>query len=159
MLVKRSLHTKIGGFDEDVKITEDHVYVRRGAKLGKFGLLRSIKVATSIRRYEISGWMRVCFVFLLLELHMVLFGPVKSDIFLYRFGHYEDEKRVLTSPWAKYTGWKAPFLIAWLITATLLLCLWYIIVALLFIGLNLKSVILNLLRWIQGANVMRRRTG
>ena len=158
ILVKRYLHTKIGGFNEEVKITEDHVYVRGAAKLGKFGLLRSIKVATSPRRYEISGTLRVCIIFLVLELHIVLFGPVKSDIFMYRFGNYDDEKRVLTSPWAKYTGWKAPFFINWLITFTLLLCLWYIIVTLLFIGLNLKSVILNLLRWIRRANVMRRRT-
>jgi len=158
MLIKRSLHRKIGGFDEEVKITEDHDYMRRAAKFGKYGLLRSIKVATSTRRYEISGIMRVCFVFLVIELHMVFFGPIKSDIFLYRFGHYDDEKRVLTSPWASYTGWKAPFFITWLITAMLFTSLWYLIVALLFIGLNLKSVILNLLRWIHRANFMRLHT-
>ena len=65
-------------------------------------------------------------------------------------------KSMLTSPWANYSGWKAPFFIIWLITFTLLLCLWYIIVTLLFIGLNLKSAILNLLRWIRRADVVRR---
>lgn len=155
-LVKRSLHMKIGGFDEEVRITEDHDYVRRAAKLGKYGLLRSIKVTTSTRRYEISGMMRVCFVYLVIELHMVFFGPIKSDIFLYRFGHYDDEKRMLTSPWANYSGWKAPFFIIWLITATLFIGLWYVIIAILFIGLNLKSAILNLLRWIRRADVERR---
>jgi glycosyltransferase involved in cell wall biosynthesis len=39
ILVKKWLHQKIGGFDQNIKIAEDHDYVQRASKIAKFGLI------------------------------------------------------------------------------------------------------------------------
>ncbi len=88
ILVKRELHQKIGGFNEEVKIGEELDYVRRGAKFGKFGVLRSAKIFASPRRFEKDGWFITWFKYFLCQLHMIFLGPVKSDILKYRFNHY-----------------------------------------------------------------------
>lgn len=139
MLARRDVHERIGGFDEEVRMSEDHDYMRRGAKEGKFGLLRSVKTITSSRRYDQDGWVKVCLKFLACEFHMVFIGSVKSDIFLYRFDPYCEEKRVFKTPWAGLTGWRAPFLIFWFLAVAVLLWAWYCLVAFLFVWLNFKK--------------------
>ena len=93
ILVKRKLHKKIGGFDEKIKIGEDLDYVQRGAKIGKFGVIKSVKIFISPRRFKQDGWFKTWLKYFLVQLHMLFFGPVKSDIFKYRFGHYKDGQK------------------------------------------------------------------
>lgn len=92
ILVKKSVHQKIGGFDEEIKIAEDHAYAREGARIGRFCILRSSPTLAWTKRFERDGWVKTCFKYALCEFHMVFLGPVKSDIFKYRFGHYEEGK-------------------------------------------------------------------
>lgn len=93
IFVKRNIHFQLNGFDETIKLAEDHDYVRRGAKIGRFGILRSVPVTVSIRRYEIEGWWVIAWKYLLCELHTIFLGPVKSDIFKYRFDIYDTKKK------------------------------------------------------------------
>ncbi len=88
-LIKTSLHQKINGFDERIKIAEDNDYLRRAAKIGQFGILDDVKVYFSLRRYYRDGWLRTVLKHILGELHYQFFGPVKSDILKYRFNHYK----------------------------------------------------------------------
>lgn len=88
IFVKKFIHQKLGGFDEEIKIGEDHIYAREGAKIGKFGLLKSPKIFSSQRRFEKDGWLKTYLKYILCEIYMVFLGPVKSDIFKYRFDHY-----------------------------------------------------------------------
>lgn len=88
ILVKRKLHEKIGGFDEEIKLAEDHIYGRKGAKMGRFGILKSAKILASPRRFYQDGWAKTYLKYLLAGVHMIFLGPVKSDIFKYRFNHY-----------------------------------------------------------------------
>jgi len=44
ILVKKDLHQKIGEFDEEIKLGEELDYVRKGEKIGKFGVLKSKKI-------------------------------------------------------------------------------------------------------------------
>jgi len=88
ILVKKELHRKIGGFNEEVKIGEELDYLRRGVKFGKFGVLRSTKIFASPRRFEKDGWFTTWSKYFLCQLHMIFLGPVKSDILKYRFNHY-----------------------------------------------------------------------
>ena len=88
ILVKKDLHKKIGGFDEEIKLLEDFVYVRKIAKIGKFGHLSKIRFFTSIRRYEKDGGVKTILKYLLANIYMAIFGSIKSDIFNYKFGHY-----------------------------------------------------------------------
>ncbi|MDP2664091.1 MAG: glycosyltransferase [bacterium] len=88
ILIKKSLHQKIGGFDEEIRLGEELDYIRRGKKIGKFGILNSCKVLISSRRFRKDGWFKSWFKYFLCQLHMIFLGKVKSDIFKYRFNHY-----------------------------------------------------------------------
>lgn len=88
MLVRKSLHEKIGGFDEDVVFCEDHDYVLRGNKAGKFGFLaKDIRVYVSSRRQERDGRLNMATKYILAELHIWFLGPIKHEGFNYTFGH------------------------------------------------------------------------
>jgi len=88
ILADRKIHEKILGFAEDVKIAEDHNYVRRTAKCGKFGIIGVEPIITSVRRYRRDGRFKTYFKYFICELYMIFLGPVKSDILKYRFNHY-----------------------------------------------------------------------
>lgn len=88
ILVRKEIHQIIGGFDEKIKIGEDHDYVIRAAKFDKFGFLSQF-VLSSSRRFERDGRIRTYLKYLLIGVYMVISGPVRSDIFKYRFGHYK----------------------------------------------------------------------
>jgi len=83
ILIKKSLYQKIGGFDEKIKIAEDHIYSRKALRFGRFGILRTAKIYYSQRRFERDGLIRTYLKYLLAEFHLIFFGPIKSDIFKY----------------------------------------------------------------------------
>ena len=89
ILVKKNLHQKIGAFDEEIKIGEELDYIRKIAKIGKFGVLRSVKIFVSPRRFKKDGWLKTWFKYFLCQLYIIFFGPVKSDIFKYKFNNYQ----------------------------------------------------------------------
>ncbi|MGA2417862.1 MAG: glycosyltransferase [Candidatus Staskawiczbacteria bacterium] len=93
ILFKKDLFEKTGGFDEDVKLAEDHYLARRAQKLfgAKFGIIKSTEIFISDRRFKTDGWISVGIRYLLCELHLIFIGPVKSDIFKYKFDHYKDK--------------------------------------------------------------------
>lgn len=88
VLIKKNLHQKIGGFDEKIKLGEELNYVRQASKIGKFGVLKSTYILASTRRYSRDGWFKTWSKYFLCQLHMIFLGPVKSDIFRYKFNHY-----------------------------------------------------------------------
>ena len=88
VLVRTSIFESTGGFDEDIKVAEDHDFAQRAAKVGNFGFIRTKPVYTSNRRFEEDGRIRTYTSYLLAALHMAVLGPVKSDIFRYRFNHF-----------------------------------------------------------------------
>ena len=81
---KKSVHQKINGFDEEIKLSEDMDYVKRAGKLGRFRILNSVKAGFSMRRYDNEGRFRVGFKLLMSGLYRLFFGEIKSDIFNYR---------------------------------------------------------------------------
>lgn len=89
ILIKKALHEKLGGFDEEIKFAEDHSFVRKAKKIGNFGILRSVKVLSSLRRFEKDGWILTYLKYILAEIYMIFFGDIKKDIFKYKFGHYK----------------------------------------------------------------------
>ncbi|MDD2731894.1 MAG: glycosyltransferase [Candidatus Pacebacteria bacterium] len=88
ILIDKGLFDKINGFDEDIKLAEDHDLARRAKKMAKYGFIKSSVIYISKRRFKRDGWFKTYTKYVLCELYMVLIGPVKSDIFRYRFGHY-----------------------------------------------------------------------
>ncbi len=92
ILVKKEIHQKVSGFDKEIKIGEDHAYVRKAAKFGKFGFLSMSPILTSSRRFECDGRLKVYLKYILAGVYMLLWGPVKLDIFKYKFNHYKSKR-------------------------------------------------------------------
>jgi len=93
ILVEKKIFDKLDGFDENIKLAEDHDFGRRAAKLAKFGIIKSTKIFVSDRRFKRDGWIKTSMRYFLCELHMIFIGPVKSDIFKYKFNHYKDNSK------------------------------------------------------------------
>jgi glycosyltransferase involved in cell wall biosynthesis len=105
ILVKKRFFENLKGYDETIKLAEDHDLARRavksdknrnlykGKKGDKFGIIRATEILVSDRRWRKEGWAKIGAKYFLCELHMIFIGPVKSDIFNYKFNHYKDEIR------------------------------------------------------------------
>lgn len=55
IFVRRDIHEAVGGFNTKLLIAEDHDYVRRVKKHGKFRVLRRPRIGVSVRRLESEG--------------------------------------------------------------------------------------------------------
>lgn len=93
VLVKKEIFEKIGGFDEEIKIAEDHDFAKRAAKIGKFGFIKTKPVLTSPRRFEKDGRLKTYLKYILVGIHMFFLGPVKKDIFQYQFDYSKKNKK------------------------------------------------------------------
>lgn len=93
IFVRRHVHEAINGFDEEVKLAEDHDYTRRATNPGQFGFIECCRLPVSVRRFDRDGRANVAAKYVLCELHMATRGSVKSDIFKYRFGHDNDDEK------------------------------------------------------------------
>ncbi|MBI2650149.1 glycosyltransferase [Candidatus Woesearchaeota archaeon] len=80
---KKSLHEKVNGFDETIKLSEDMDYVRRAGKYGKFRIIKNSKLVYSMRRYDKEGRFRVGLKLLLSAIYRLFFGEIRSDVFNY----------------------------------------------------------------------------
>lgn len=87
IVAKKSLHDAISGFDEELFLTEDHDYVIRGARAGKFRYLWKPRVKFSVRRFDKEGRWRLIGKYFVLEIHM-LFKKVKEEVVGYEFGKF-----------------------------------------------------------------------
>jgi glycosyltransferase involved in cell wall biosynthesis len=89
ILVKKDIFQKAGGFDESIKLAEDHYFTRQAFKIGKFGIIKSAKVNISMRRFESDGYLLTFLKYFFCYLYMLSGKPVRSDIFKYKFNHYK----------------------------------------------------------------------
>ena len=84
ILCKREIYKKVGGFDETIKFAEDMDYVKRCAKIGKFGILKSVAINVSMRRFEKEGRLIMGLKLLLAGVHRIFLGEIRSNIFNYK---------------------------------------------------------------------------
>lgn len=89
ILAKKSIHKKLGGFNEALKQAEDHDYAKRASKLGKFRVLDKVKVFTSMRRFEEEGRLRLLMKYWKSELVRKIKGNIDFDIYDYKYGHFK----------------------------------------------------------------------
>lgn len=91
IFIKKTTHNAISGFDESLFLAEDHDYVRRARKFGKFGYLKSYKIPVSVRRLSEEGRIKLSLKYIAIELHLIFIGKIRKDIFNYKFGnHYKN---------------------------------------------------------------------
>lgn len=92
IIAKKSIHDAIGGFDETITLAEDHDYVRRGAKIGKFGIIKSHPIITGTRRQEKEGRLAIAIKYILAEIRILIFGPIRGGFFKHDFGYKKEDK-------------------------------------------------------------------
>ncbi len=88
ILIRRALHEAIGGFDETLALAEDHDYVRRASRRGRFGVLTAVRIPVSTRRVEEEGVLPLLLKYLWAEAHVWAGRPIRSLPFAYAFGHH-----------------------------------------------------------------------
>jgi len=55
ILVTRRLHNRIGGFSENIRVSEDFDYIKRASLVGRFRVYPHVFVYHSVRRYQREG--------------------------------------------------------------------------------------------------------
>lgn len=86
ILVRRDVHKAAGGFDETLALAEDHDYVQRLARLGKFRVLTGVSIPVSMRRVDEDGVVPLGLKYAWSEAHVLAGVPMRSVPFRYRFG-------------------------------------------------------------------------
>jgi len=94
ILARKEAHDKIGGFDETIMLAEDHEYVREIGRQGRFGYIEIEPVLTSARRTERDGSVKTYLKYFLAGIYMLAVGPIRTDIFKYRFYNQRIVSRV-----------------------------------------------------------------
>jgi glycosyltransferase involved in cell wall biosynthesis len=95
MFVKKELHQKIGGFDEQIVFCEDHEFAGRAVRNGaNFGFLH-VKIGLNTRRQELEGRIKLVLKYVLAEMHLMFLGPIRHDRFRYRFDYTSSMQRPL----------------------------------------------------------------
>jgi GT2 family glycosyltransferase len=90
IFVTKDLHQRVHGFDESLILCEDHDYVRRASKMGKFAYLNSYKIPVSVRRLAEDGRFALSLKYFAFELQFLLGRKVRKQFFTYKFGqHYK----------------------------------------------------------------------
>lgn len=86
IIIKKSLHKKIYGFNTNIFIGEDHNYSQKAKKLGRFGILSSKKIYFSVRRFEKHGKFKTLIKWLYCAFYVLIRGPIKKQVVKYEFG-------------------------------------------------------------------------
>ncbi|MFZ5392280.1 MAG: glycosyltransferase [Patescibacteria group bacterium] len=89
ILVSRRLFEKIGGFDEKLKLAEDHNFAKRAAVWRKMGVLFDTDVMLSVRRLRKEGRVGYAEMVLKTVVYRGLIGEIKDDLIKYDFGEFE----------------------------------------------------------------------
>lgn len=83
LLLPRAAHERIGGFDLSIKVAEDQDYVRRLARIGRYGFLKRPRVIIAARRFEKEGSIAMSAKWIGIELHRLTIGEIRGDYFRY----------------------------------------------------------------------------
>lgn len=59
IFVKKDLFNEINGFNEKILLAEDHDFVRRASKIGKFRIIKSLCINCDVRRIEEEGKLKI----------------------------------------------------------------------------------------------------
>jgi len=88
IFIYKELHELIGGFDESLVMAEDHDYVRRAKKRGRFSYLTCYKIPVSVRRLVGEGRLKIAAKYIAIELHLLFIGQIRKNIFRYEYSRH-----------------------------------------------------------------------
>jgi hypothetical protein len=87
-----TLFERVGGFDESLRLAEDHDFVKRAARHAPLHMLESTRIRMSVRRLVKDGRFSYSAKCVQVELYRLFKGEVTEDIVDYRFGYDEQER-------------------------------------------------------------------
>ncbi len=94
ILARRSVVEAIGGFDETIKVAEDHDFVRRAARHGPFRMLNNASFHVDVRRYEKEGRIAYSLKAARVTAYRAMHGEITDDsVVEYEFGDFEAEDK------------------------------------------------------------------
>lgn len=88
ILSTRRLFERVGGFDETLTMAEDHDFVKRAAKFRPLRVLDTTQINVSVRRLEKEGRAMLVNKYVLVELHRIFKGELKTEVIEYEFGNF-----------------------------------------------------------------------
>jgi len=94
MILEKNFFFTIGGFPEDVPLSEDHLLVRNAYKYGvsaKF--LSNIKVTFSLRRFKREGKLELLYRYIKSTIYFLAKGKVDKQIITYEMGGHLYNKK------------------------------------------------------------------
>lgn len=92
ILIKQSVFDRIGGFNEDVKVAEDHDLVKRATEHCRLQIIQSTYITVSVRRFEKEGRLPYIGKSLQIALHRSLKGEITDDSIEYSFEEFSPEQ-------------------------------------------------------------------
>ncbi|MBX7058489.1 MAG: glycosyltransferase [Leptospirales bacterium] len=93
IFVSARLFRRVGGFDESLKLAEDHDLVQRASKFRPLRVLKNAKLRVSVRRLEKEGRFSLIQKYMQVELHLLFKGNVREEIVKYEFGNFADKEK------------------------------------------------------------------
>lgn len=90
IFIRREIHEFIHGFDETLVLAEDHDYVQRASKYGKFGFLKSQKISVSTRRFREEGRTKALLRYSVSELNTIFGRKLRDPRYGIEFGKHYD---------------------------------------------------------------------
>lgn len=89
ILVKKSLFKKVSGFNEKLKLAEDHDFVKRASKFSPLRVLISVKILVSIRRLKKEGRFILMGKYVRVEFHRMFKGELDKEMIKYEFANFD----------------------------------------------------------------------
>ncbi len=93
IFIAKRLFERIGGFDESLRLAEDHDLVERASKFRPLHFLKSTSLRVSVRRLAKEGRFSLIQKYFQVEMHLLTKGKVRDDIVEYEFGNFADENK------------------------------------------------------------------
>lgn len=93
IFISSRLFRRIKGFDESVKLAEDHDLVERASKYRSLHFINSTHLMVSIRRIEKEGRFSLIEKYMQVELHLLTKGSIRREDFVnYEFANFNPKK-------------------------------------------------------------------
>lgn len=89
ILVKRYLFNRVKGFDETIRVAEDHNFVKRASRYSPLRVLKSAKIEVSVRRLKKEGRLKLILKYLWFGMHRTFLGEVRGNRIKYEFANFD----------------------------------------------------------------------
>jgi hypothetical protein len=94
IFIRKDVFDRIEGFDESLKVAEDHNLVKRAAEHGPFRLLESAKIHVDVRRLDKEGRLGYAVKTVKVSVYRALAGEINRDdeVVDYEFGDFTEDE-------------------------------------------------------------------